>query len=143
MVAAKSGDHVKVHYTGKLEDGSVFDTSANREPLEFTIGRQEVIPGFENAVVGMNPGESKTETIPVDQAYGPRRDEMVITVDRKEIPPDIQLQVGQRLRMSQDGHDIIVTVAGITQDSVTLDANHPLAGQNLVFDIELVQVGAA
>ncbi len=142
MMAAKSGDHVKVHYTGKLEDGSVFDSSANREPLEFTIGEQEVIPGFESAVVGMSPGQSKTQTIPVDQAYGPRRDEMVITLDRKEVPREIQLQVGQRLRMHQEGRDIIVTVTGITEQDVTLDANHPLAGRNLVFDIELVQIGA-
>lgn len=142
MVAAKSGDRVKVHYTGKLEDGSIFDSSANREPLEFTIGQQEVIPGFENAVVGMSPGDSKTQNIPIDQAYGPRREDMVISVDRKEIPEDIPLQVGQRLRMSQEGHQIIVTVAEVTPENVTLDANHPLAGQNLVFDIELVEIGA-
>jgi peptidylprolyl isomerase len=142
MAAAKSGDRVKVHYTGKLEDGSVFDSSASREPLEFTIGGQEVIPGFENAVVGMNPGDSKTENIPVEQAYGPRRDDMVIRVDRKEIPEDISLQVGQRLRMNQEGHQIIVTVAQVTAEDVTLDANHPLAGQNLVFEIELVEIAA-
>jgi peptidylprolyl isomerase len=142
MVAAKPGDRVKVHYTGKLEDGSVFDSSADREPLEFTIGQQEVIPGFESAVVGMSPGDSKTENIPIDRAYGPRRDDMVISVDRKEIPDDIPLQVGQRLRMSQEGHQIIVTVAEVSPENVTLDANHPLAGQNLVFDIELVEIGA-
>jgi peptidylprolyl isomerase len=142
MPAAKSGDRVKVHYTGKLEDGSVFDSSAGEEPLEFTIGGQEVIPGFENAVVGMSPGDSKTESIPVERAYGPRSEDMVIRVDRKEIPEDISLQVGQRLRMSQEGHPIIVTVAQITAEDVTLDANHPLAGKNLVFEIELVEIAA-
>jgi peptidylprolyl isomerase len=142
MAAAKPGDRVRVHYTGRLEDGSVFDSSVGGEPLEFTIGSQEVIPGFENAVVGMSPGQSKTENIPVDQAYGPRREDMVISVDRKEIPEDISLQVGQRLRMNQDGHQIIVTVEQITPENVTLDANHPLAGKNLVFDIELVEIAA-
>ncbi len=142
MAAAKAGDRVKVHYTGKLPDGSVFDSSETREPLEFTIGEQEVIPGFENAVIGMAPGDSKTESIPVDQAYGPRRDDMVIAIDRKEIPEDVPLQVGQRLRMSQDGHQIIVTVAEVTEESATLDANHPLAGQDLVFEIQLVEIGA-
>lgn len=142
MAAAKAGDRVKVHYTGKLPDGSVFDSSETREPLEFTIGEQEVIPGFENAVIGMVPGDSKTESIPVDQAYGPRRDDMVIAIDRKEIPEDVPLQVGQRLRMSQDGHQIIVTVAEVTEESATLDANHPLAGQDLVFEIQLVEIGA-
>jgi peptidylprolyl isomerase len=142
MAAAQSGDRVKVHYTGKLEDGSVFDSSQGNEPLEFTIGGQEVIAGFENAVIGMSVGQSKTQAIPVDEAYGPRREDMVIAVDRKEIPDDVSLEVGQRLRMSQEGHDIIVTVAEVSTESVTLDANHPLAGQNLVFDIELVEIAA-
>lgn len=141
MVAAKAGDRVKVHYTGRLEDGSVFDSSADREPLEFTIGQREVIPGFENAVVGMSPGDCKTQNIPIDEAYGPRREDMVISVDRSEIPDDIPLQVGQRLRMSQEGHQLIVTVTEVTPENVTLDANHPLAGQNLVFDIQLVEIG--
>jgi len=142
MAEAKPGDRVAVHYTGKFTDGSVFDSSRGQDPLRFTIGAQEVIPGFEQAVVGMSPGQSKTQTIPSDQAYGPRDDEMIVAVDRKEFPADIDLQVGQRLKLSQEGQTMIVTVAEINESSVTLDANHPLAGQDLVFDIELVEIGS-
>jgi peptidylprolyl isomerase len=142
MATAKAGDQVKVHYTGKLEDGSVFDSSRDGEPLAFTIGQREVIAGFENAIIGMTVGQSKTQPIPVDEAYGPRREDMVIRIDRQEIPKDIPLEVGQRLQMAQEGHQMIVTVAEVSSDSVTLDANHPLAGQNLVFDIELIEIAA-
>lgn len=138
---AKAGDRVAVHYTGRFADGSVFDSSRGHEPLRFTIGAQEVIPGFEHAVIGMSPGQSKTQTIPSEQAYGPRNEEMVVAVDRKEFPSDMDVQVGQRLKLSQEGQTMVVTVTEVGDASVTLDANHPLAGQDLVFDIELVEIG--
>jgi FKBP-type peptidyl-prolyl cis-trans isomerase 2 len=141
MPRAKSGDTVRVHYTGKLEDGTIFDTSTDREPLEFTIGSGEVIPGIEHAVTGMAPGESKSATIPPEQAYGPRRDEMVVTVGRERLPQEIEPQVGQRLAVQQqDGRQFHVTVTEVADNAVTLDANHQLAGNRLVFDLELVDV---
>jgi FKBP-type peptidyl-prolyl cis-trans isomerase 2 len=141
MAEAKQGDTVKVHYTGKLDDGTVFDTSAEREPLQFTIGQGQIIPGFEEAVVGMNEGESKTTQIPSDAAYGPHRDEMIVEVDRSQFPPNLDPEVGQQLQIRQpDGQAIVVTVTDLSNESATLDANHPLAGKDLTFDIELVQV---
>ncbi len=141
MAEAKQGDTVRVHYTGMLDDGTVFDTSVNREPLQFTIGSGQVIPGFEEAVVGMNPGESRTATVPAGQAYGPHRDEMVLLVDRDQFPPDIEPEVGQQLQVHQaEGAPIIVTVTDVTDQNVTLDANHPLAGKDLTFDISLVDI---
>ncbi|MEN6356513.1 MAG: peptidylprolyl isomerase [Armatimonadota bacterium] len=141
MAQAKQGNNVKVEYTGKLKDGSVFDTSADREPLEFTIGGGQIIPDFEEAVVGMNPGDSKTIEVPAARAYGPRHDDMVINIDRAQFPEDIKPEVGDQLQISQpDGRAAVVTVTEITEDSVTLDANHPLAGQDLTFDIQLVEV---
>lgn len=141
MTQAKLGDTVKVHYTGKLEDGTVFDTSIDRTPLEFTIGEGQIIPGFEQAVVGMNLGESKTTTIPVDKAYGPYREEMVLVIGREQFPADLHPEVGQRLQLHQvDGQTIIVTVTEVSEGSVTLDANHPLAGKDLIFDIQLVEI---
>lgn len=141
MVQAKSGDTVKIHYTGRLEDGTVFDSSANREPLEFTLNGGQVIPGFEQAVLGMSPGESKTEKIPMDQAYGPHRSEMVLEVNREQMPPELQPEVGQQLQVQQpDGQTIPVFVTEVTDSTVTLDANHPLAGEDLTFDIELVEI---
>ncbi len=141
MSQAKSGDTVKVHYTGKLDDGTVFDSSENREPLEFTIGEGQIIPGFEQAVVGMAPGESKTERISADQAYGPHENEMVLDVDRSRIPPELNPQVGQQLQIQHgDGEVTAVTVTQVSDTAVTLDANHPLAGKDLTFDIELVDI---
>jgi FKBP-type peptidyl-prolyl cis-trans isomerase 2 len=141
MVQAKPGDTVKIHYTGKLDDGTVFDSSVNREPLEFTLSSGQVIPGFENAVVGMAPGESKTEKIPMEQAYGPYRAEMVLEVDKQQLPPDLEPDVGLQLQVQQpNGQVIPVYITGITDSTVTLDANHPLAGQDLVFDIQLVEI---
>ncbi len=142
MAQAKPGDTVKIHYTGRLEDGTVFDSSANREPLEFTLDGGQVIPGFEQAVLGMTPGESKTEKIPMDQAYGPHRPEMVLEVSRQQMPPELQPEVGQQLQVQQpDGQTIPVFVTEVTESTVTLDANHPLAGEDLTFDIELVEIG--
>ncbi|RJP22319.1 MAG: peptidylprolyl isomerase [Candidatus Abyssobacteria bacterium SURF_5] len=142
MNKAKEGDKVRVHYTGKLDDGTVFDSSADREPLEFTIGEEQVIPGFEQAVIGMEPGETKTAAVSPDRAYGPYREEMIVEVDRSQFPDDLEPEVDQRLQMRRaDGHSIVVRVADVSAESVLLDANHPLAGKDLIFDIELVEIG--
>jgi len=141
MAQAKTGDTVKVHYTGKLDDGTVFDTSANREPLQFTIGEGQLIPDFEQSVVGMNPGESKTIQIPSDNAYGPHHEEMVMVVDRKEFPENLEPTVDQRLQVrQQDGQEFAVTVIAVSETQVTLDGNHPLAGKDLSFDIQLTEI---
>ncbi|MEO0455765.1 MAG: peptidylprolyl isomerase [Cyanobacteria bacterium P01_A01_bin.114] len=141
MAQAKQGDTVLIHYTGKLDDGSVFDSSVERDPLEFSIGAGRVIPGFESAVVGMSPGESKVETIPSEQAYGPRREEMVVQVDRVQIPDEIPLDVGIQLQMQgPQGQQVPVMVTEVSDAKVTLDANHPLAGENLTFEIQLVEI---
>lgn len=144
MTQAKSGDTVRVNYTGSLEDGQVFDTSTDRDPLEFTIGSGHVIPGFETAVIGMSPGETKTERIPPDQAYGPHLEELQFEIDRGQVPADLGIHVGQELYLQgPQGESIRVRVTELTDDSVTLDANHPLAGRNLVFEISLVEILAA
>jgi FKBP-type peptidyl-prolyl cis-trans isomerase 2 len=141
MAQAQAGDLVKVHYTGRLADGTIFDTSMEREPLEFTLGSGELIPGFEQVVLGMTAGESKTATILADQAYGPHRTEQVIDVERHHLPPDLQPELGQRLQMTRpDGTTITVVVTATTETQVTLDANHPLAGRDLIFDIMLVEI---
>jgi len=141
MAQAQAGDLVKVHYTGRLADGTIFDTSMEREPLEFTLGEGELIPGFEQAVLGMTTGESKTATILADQAYGPHRAERMIDVERHHLPSDLQPELGQRLQMTRpDGTTINVVVTTITETQVTLDANHPLAGQDLIFDLTLVEI---
>ncbi|MCF6157475.1 MAG: peptidylprolyl isomerase [wastewater metagenome] len=141
MKQARHGDTVKVHYTGKLNDGTVFDSSSNRDPLEFTIGDHELIPDFEKAVVGMSPGESKTVKVKSENAYGPHKDEMVMVVNRDQFPEDVTPEVGQQFKVrTTDGRTTVVTVADVTESTVTLDANHPLAGKDLVFDIRLVEV---
>ena len=143
MAQASNGDSVRIHYTGRLNDGTVFDSSREREPLEFTIGQRQgqVIPGFEDGVIGMEPGESKTVEIPADQAYGPRLAKQIIEVDRATMPPDMQLEIGTHVQGAQPGGqttDFIVTA--LTESLVTLDANHPLAGKDLIFDLELVGI---
>jgi len=141
---AENGDTVKVHYTGRLQDGTVFDTSAGSEPLEFTLGEGQIIPGFEQAVMGMQVGESKTVTIPVDQAYGPRRNDLIVEVGRDELPENLEPEIGMQLQMNQgDGGIMIVTITDVSETTITVDANHPLAGQDLIFDIELVEIGAS
>jgi len=141
MVQVKHGDTVKVHYTGKLDDGTVFDTSADRDPLQFTVGGGQVISGFENAVLGIDPGESKTVKIPSDEAYGPYRDEMVMVIPRDQLPDHVKPEVHQQLQIVQeDGHAFVVQVTEVSEETVTLDANHPLAGQDLTFEIELVEI---
>lgn len=139
-MAAKSGDTVKVHYTGRLEDGSVFDSSDGRDPLEFTVGSGQVIPGFDEAVSGMSAGEERSVTIPAAAAYGDRKDDLVIVVDRAQLPPGVEPEIGQQLQLSQDGRGFVVTVADISTESITLDANHPLAGRDLTFDLHLVGI---
>jgi FKBP-type peptidyl-prolyl cis-trans isomerase 2 len=138
---AQQNDTVKVHYTGKLSDGTVFDSSREREPLEFQLGQGQVIPGFEEAVIGMNPGETKTATLAPDDAYGQHRDDMVTDVSRSDLPEDLKPEVGQQLQARNSaGQTIPVRVVDVGDESVKLDANHPLAGQTLTFDIELVDV---
>ena len=142
MSEAKNGDNVKIHYTGKLDDGTIFDSSVNREPLQFTLGKGQVIPGFEQAVVGMNTGDTKTTTIPADKAYGPYKKEMVLEVSKAELPKGIEVQVGQQLQITQpNGQAFIVTAINMSESHITLDANHPLAGKDLTFDIQLVEIG--
>jgi peptidylprolyl isomerase len=150
MAQAKTGDKVKVHYTGRLAGGEVFDSSECREddcgcesgPLEFTIGEGNVIPGFEQGVIGMSPGDTRTVVIPADQAYGERVEEMVAVVNRKDIPADLVLEVGNQLEVTQeDGNVFPVVITEVAESTVTLDANHPLAGRELTFDLRLVEIG--
>lgn len=141
MSLAKKGDTVKVHYTGKLDDGTVFDSSRSREPFSVKLGDGRVIPGFENGIVGMEQGQTKTVTIPPEEGYGPRRDNLVLEVNESEFPKDITPEVGQKLQLKQaNGQNVPVTITAINNNIVTLDANHPLAGQTLTFEIELLEV---
>lgn len=141
MAQAKQGDTVRIHYTGTLNDGTVFDSSQGRDPLEFTLGQGKVIPGFEQAVVGMDLGESRTANIPVAQAYGPRDEKLVMQVDRKQVPADVELEVDDQIQLRRrDGGMAVATVTAITEATVTMDGNHPLAGEDLTFDIELVEI---
>ena len=141
MTQAKNGDTVNVHYTGKFDDGEVFDTSKERDPLNFTIGEGRVIPGFEKAVIGMSAGESKTIRIPNEEAYGPAREDLKFNVEKSKFPENMEPQVGQFLEVHRDdGQIMAVMVAEISDQVVTLDANHPMAGKDLNFDIELVEI---
>lgn len=135
----KKGDTIRVHYTGKLKDGTEFDSSRNREPLEFTLGKGQLIPGFEAAIEGREPGDKVTVTIPASEAYGEMDPELVFVVPRAQVPGHIPMEVGTPLQLSSDkGHQMDVTITEIGPDEVTLDANHPLAGKELVFDIEIL-----
>ncbi len=141
MSQAKLGDTVSVHYTGKLEDGTVFDSSTDRDPLEFSLGDGNVIAGFEEAVIGMNLGDAKTVNIPSAQAYGPYQPELVMVVEREQFPSDLAVEIGQPLQIRHTSGQIIpVLVADVSEEDITLDANHPLAGQDLIFDIELIGI---
>lgn len=141
MTQVKDGDNVKVHYTGKLNDGSVFDSSEGRDPLEFTVGEGQVIPGFEDAVVGMTIGDIKTITIPADQAYGPHHEGMVVEVGKEQLPPEFDPQIGDQLQMQHpSGQVLVVNVTEVSDETITLDGNHPLAGKDLTFDIKLESV---
>lgn len=141
MVAAKRGDNIKVHYTGKFEDGTVFDSSVGKEPLGVAVGAGQVIPGFDAALVGMEIGEKKEVFIPVDQAYGQRKDELVMTVPTAHVPPDLEPEIGLRLEMgAPDGGVLRVVIVDITDEEIILDANPPLAGKDLTFELELVNI---
>jgi peptidylprolyl isomerase len=141
VTQVKSGDTVKVHYTGTLEDGTQFDSSVGREPLQFILGAQQVIPGFENAVDGMETGETKTINIPCAEAYGARRDDMMMEVPLDQFPPELTLEVGKQLQMRpENGSPMPVTVAELSDSHATLDANHALAGKDLTFEITLVEI---
>ena len=142
MSKVKEGDTVKVHYTGKLtDDGTVFDSSREREPLEFTLGEGKLIPGFENAVVGMEEGDSTTVDLASEDAYGERREDLELEVSKSDLPENIDPQVGMQLQMQQqeDGQTIPVQITAVEDEYVKLDANHPLAGKDLTFDIELIE----
>lgn len=136
----KSGDIVNVHYKGTLGDGTVFDSSEGREPLQFTVGSGMVIPGFDNGVTGMVIGEKKTVYIPAEEAYGPVQEDMIFTFNRLDIPDDIPLEIGGTLNMHNGQQAMPVVVREITATKVKLDANHELAGKDLIFEIELVSV---
>ena len=141
MSQAKSGDTVKIHYTGTLDDGTQFDSSQGREPLEFEVGSGQVIPGFDKAVEGMAVGDSKSVRIEADEAYGPRHEQLVQEVDRSLLPDDLNPEAGMALQSSSpDGQVTQFMVTDVSDESITVDANHPLAGQALSFDIELVAI---
>ncbi|HET9430194.1 MAG TPA: peptidylprolyl isomerase [Chitinophagaceae bacterium] len=141
MQQVKSGDKVKVHYHGKLTSGETFDSSEGRAPLEFEVGGGMVIKGFDEGVTGMAVGEKKTLNIPFDEAYGPRNPEMLVEFPKEKFPPDMELEVGMPLMMNNGGgQQFQVVVTEIKEDVVLLDANHPLAGKDLIFDIELIEI---
>ena len=138
---AKDGDTVQVNYTGKLADGTVFDTSIGRQPLEVVMGKGQVIPGFEKAILGMKVGDNKTVTISANDAYGPFRNELIFEVTKDNLPAGVAPQVGQQLRGSKaDGSTMVATITKISDKTVTLDANVPLAGKDLTFEIGLVKI---
>ena len=142
MTQVKPGDKVRIHYTGSLEDGTVFDSSEGRDPLEFTVGTGMVIVGLDRELPGMSVGEKKTTTIPAEDAYGPHDPQGLMEVPRENIPAEIPLEVGLQLQMrAPDGQAMPVTVAAVTDETVTMDANHFLAGKTLVFDFEVVSIG--
>jgi len=141
MQQVKNGDKVKVHYHGKLTDGTTFDSSEGREPLEFQVGKGDVIPGFDEGVTGMAVGDKKTVTIPAEEAYGPVQEEMIMEFPIDRFPPEMKPEVGMQLNLSdQNGEQFPVIVADVKEEVVILDANHPLAGKDLVFDLELVEI---
>ena len=143
MTSAQTGNTVLVHYKGELGNGSVFDQSKQEDPLQFTIGDGQLIQDFEEAVIGMNQGEKKTIEIPADRAYGLRRDDLMIEVERTQFPDHITPEVGQKLQLTQpDGYPLTVTISKVEEVNVTLDANHPLAGEDLTFEIQLVEIVA-
>lgn len=140
MSKVKEGDTVKVHYTGTLKNGEVFDSSKDKEPLEFTLGEGQLIPGFEKAVIGMAIGDSASIEIPSDEAYGEEREDLIINVPKDQLPEDITPQVGMQLQVNQgNGQPIPVRIKEVGEAELTLDANHPLAGKDLSFEIELVE----
>lgn len=141
MTQAQTGNTVKLHVTGKLEDGTVFATSADSKPIEFTLGEGQVLPGVEEAAEGMAVGESKTVKVQSEQAYGPRRDDLTQEIPLDKLPADMSPEVGQRLQIQQStGETVSASVAAVTDESIIVDANHPLAGQDIVLDLEMVEI---
>ena len=141
MAQVKSGDKIKVHYHGRLSSGETFDSSAGREPLEFEVGSGMVIKGFDDGVTGMTVGEKKTVNIPFDDAYGSRNPDMIIEMPKDRFPKDMEIELGMSLGMSDENRQQFqVTIVEIKEDVVLLDANHPLAGEDLIFDLELVEI---
>jgi FKBP-type peptidyl-prolyl cis-trans isomerase 2 len=141
MAQAKLGDRVKVNFIGKLEDGSVFANTADSEPLEFKLGENRIIPGIENAIEGMNVGESKTVNVNPEQAYGQHRDELIEEIGRDMFPENVEPKVGQRFEIArQAGQPMVVRVVDVSEQTVTLDGNHPLAGRDLTFELELLEI---
>lgn len=141
MAQAKNGNTVKVHYTGKLADGTVFDSSTQGDALQFTLGEGQLIPGFEKAVLGMGVGEEKTFTLPAHEAYGVHNTDLVFTVERSSLPANLEPAIGRRFQVrQQDGSVTAVTVSAVSDANVTFDANHPLAGKDLTFEIQIVEV---
>ncbi|MDX1674017.1 MAG: peptidylprolyl isomerase [Longimicrobiales bacterium] len=138
---AEKGDTVAVHYTGKLEDGEVFDSSRDRDPLEFEVGSGQVIPGFDRAVEGLEVGESREVTLQPEEGYGEPREDLVVDVDRSQFPDESEPEVGRQVQVQvAPGQNRIATITGIEEETVTLDLNHPLAGKPLTFDVELVDI---
>jgi peptidylprolyl isomerase len=141
MQQVKNGDKVKVHYHGRFTDGTTFDSSEGREPLEFTVGEGSVIKGFDDGVMGMSIGDKKTVSIQAGDAYGDKSEDMLVEFPREQFPPDMNPEVGMQLNMTNgNGQVILVTIVEVKDDTVILDANHPLAGKDLIFDIELVSI---
>ena len=141
MAQAKEGDKVKVNYTGSLEDGTVFGSSPEEDPLEFIIGQKKVLPSFENAVIGMNEGDTKTVSIPPEDAFGQPKEDLIFNVERTKLPPGIDLELGGVLRVGSDtGKNFDVAITNIDDETVTLDGNHPLAGKVLNLEIQLVAI---
>ena len=141
MSTAKNGDTVRVHYTGSFDDGTIFDSSVGSTPLEFTVGSGQVIPGFDVMVTGMSKGDRKTQRIPATEAYGERMDGLVFTVSKSQMPDHLVPEVGQMLSISHpSGETIPVTITGVSETELTLDANHELAGRDLTFEIELIEI---
>lgn len=142
MSQVKKGDTVHIHYTGTLQDGSVFDSSEGRDPLAFTVGSGQIIPGLESAMEGMNVGDTRRVEVPSDQAYGPVQEEARQAVPRADIPEEIPMEVGTQVNaQNQEGQVMTLTIHEVTDEHVVLDANHPLAGKDLIFDVELVAIG--
>lgn len=141
MAGIKINDVIKVHYVGKFENGNVFDSSEHREPLEFKVGEGNLIPGFENSVLGMKPGEKKTINIPAEEAYGETYADLIQEIEKQYLPEDILPEVGMELvTQTQEGQELYVTITEVRENSVIIDGNHPLAGKNLVFDITVIEV---
>ena len=142
MSKVKNGDRVKIHYTGKLKDGEIFDTSREQQPLEFVVGNREMMPGLETRLIGMEAGDNKSIEVPPEEAYGPRQEELVIEVKKSELPDHIEPSLGLRLQMQvAEGNHVELAIIEIKEETITLDANHPLAGHTLFFDLELVEIG--